>query len=166
MISEMLLPLHCVINKSVYLPTQAVQERQNMESRCLLGLHPTLASTVSTACPLFQSTHHMLPKKVMKFPFVPPLPPALGWRHIWGFGVGIVPVAAALLVLWKAGAVSSWTPSKWLPPLSTHRPCSAVKMPRAEIYLAKSFLLVWALCYTVREETWTFTVRLVSKTCD
>lgn len=34
-ISEMLLPLHCVINKSVNLPAQDVQERQNTESRCL-----------------------------------------------------------------------------------------------------------------------------------
>lgn len=31
-----------------------------------------------------------------------------------GFGVGMVPIAA-MLVVWKAGAVSSWTPSKLLP---------------------------------------------------
>lgn len=165
-ISEMLLPLHCVINKSVNLPAQDVQERQNTESRCLLGFSPPWLLLYPWPVPCSKAHTTCFPRKWWSFPlFLRCLLHSDG-DTVGDLGLGSCPLQ---LHCWFSGK-QELSPAGLHPSgchrLSTRRPCSAVKMPRAEVYLAKSFLLVWALCYTVKEEIWTFTVRLVSKTCD
>lgn len=90
-ISEMWLPLHCVINKSVNLPTQTVQETHNMESRCLPWAPAHLGiSCIHGLCSVPE--HTPCTSQVKNFPFVPLLSPALRWRHSWGLGLGWCPL--------------------------------------------------------------------------
>lgn len=135
-ISEMLLPLHCVINKSVNLPRLFRRDRTwNPWAPAHLGI-----SCIYAPCPAPEHTPHT--SQVKNFPFVPLLPPALRWRHSWGLGLGWCPLQLHCCFSGKQELSPAGLHPSGCHQLGTRCPCSAVKTPQAEVYLAKSFLLL------------------------